>query len=49
MAAGLLLCKEVGLSFCNLNGNTYNFKPGRNSVVIANQQLIDQYKKIVKN
>lgn len=48
MAAGLLLCKEAGLSFCNLQGGRFRFNENDTSVVIANRKLINLYKKIVK-
>lgn len=49
MAPGLLLCKEAGLSFCNLKGEKFNFNENDTSVVIGNSSLIKQYKNIVKS
>lgn len=47
MAPGLIICKEAGLEMCNLEGEEYTADGGLNTgVVIANKELIEQYKKI---
>ena len=49
MAAGLIICKEVGLKFCQLNGKPYQQNEKNKSLVIANKNLISQYKLLRKN
>ncbi|MBI2591656.1 MAG: inositol monophosphatase family protein [Candidatus Brennerbacteria bacterium] len=48
MAAGLLLCKESGLSLCDLNGKPLKLKVreinNQKGLIIANRYLINQFK-----
>lgn len=49
LAAGILLCKEAGLSMCRLDGSPYHIEKRDLGVVIANKTLIGKYKKLLKD
>ncbi len=47
-APGLLLCEEVGLRFCTLDGDEYTQSENNLSLVVGNPALISQYKALRK-
>lgn len=47
MAPGLVICQEAGLEFCDLKGNPFTHGEENTGVVIANKELLAQFKALV--